>query len=355
MMCLLRRTGWCVAWLAALAQPAQVSAQADDGQGWEMLREADLRLASIGFRMSVAAAPLCDQLEPGLGIQLHTLAQYAPDTRPQIRAHFRFAGPVAVEAVVPGSPAALAGVQADDTLTAINGAPLATATPDAASTASLAALHTRLAALPAEAPVELTLIRSGQEVRARITPVRACFSRYELRIADSFDARANGELIQITSRYLETIDADLLPAVIAHELSHNILRHRVRLSAAGADFGLASGFGRNLGLFRQTEIEADILAVHLLARAGYAPGLAARFWQEAGPKLHAGMMRSRSHPPLRDRIAISTAEAALLERTPQAPPPPFSAARRAPRDGNWRQYLDGPQRRSEPPARPTAR
>src|SRR3546814_17247433 len=51
-------------------------------------------------------------------------------------------------------------------------------------------------------------------------------------------------------------DAELA-AAIAHELAHNILRHRARLDAAGVDRGLAKQFGRNARMFKQTEIEAD--------------------------------------------------------------------------------------------------
>jgi len=339
-----RMLGWCLAWLATAALSPPIAAEGDDGQAFEALREADLKLASIGFRLSVAAAALCERLEPGIGVQFHTLAQYTPGGRPQIRAHFRFAGPVAVEGVVPESPAARAGVAADDTLIAINGIPVTGESSDSASTAQLIALHAQLAQLPPAAPIELTLNRSGREVRARVVPVAACYTRYELRIDNAFDARANGELVQVTSKYLDAVDTELLPAVIAHELSHNILRHRARLSDAGGDFGFASGFGRNVGLFRQTELEADILAVHLLARAGYQPGLAARFWREAGPKLLGGKLRSRSHPSLRDRIAIATAEAARFNGTDMVPLPLFVTARDRPLDGNWRRYLEAARR-----------
>lgn len=327
-------------WLAILL--AATPAPAQDDAGLEMLRTADLRLASIGYRLSAGAAALCDRHEPGLGIQLHTLAQYGPAARPRVRAHFGFAGTVAVEGVVPGSPADRAGLKQDDTVTAIGGVALPAESPGDASTAQLAALHDAIAALPAERPVEVAVLRAGKPLRLRIVPVPACRTRYELRIADAYDARANGDLVQITSKYLEETPEDLLPALIAHELSHNILRHRERLEAAGAGFGLASGFGRNVGLFRQTEIQADILAVHLLARAGYDPAIAARFRREMGPKQLAGMVRSRSHPPLKDRIAIAEAEAAKIAAAGgEAPLPAFYAGRNQPLDGNWQPLLPG--------------
>lgn len=323
---------------AGLGMPASALAESD--APLEALRTADQRLASIGYRLSVAAASLCDRTEPGLGLQLHTLAQYDPAVRDGVRTHFGFAGPVAIEAVVPGGPADRAGLRQDDTVLAIGGVALPGESVGAASTDSLAALHAAVAALPPAAPVAVTVLRAGARHEVRVIPVPACRTRYELRIADGFDARANGELVQLTSRYLEDVPPQLLPAVVAHELSHNILRHRARLEAAGVDFGLASGFGRNAGLFRQTEIEADILSVHLLVRAGYPPDIAARFWREIGPRLLEGKIRSRSHPPFRDRAATIETEAAQIAAAGKdAPLPAFFTARGQPLDGNWQKLL----------------
>lgn len=323
----------------ATASPSASAQPSDKSEIFEAIRAADVRLADIGFRLSVAAAPLCDRLEPGVGIQFHTLAQFDPTMRAKARAHFGFVGAVAVEGVTPGSPASSAGIRPNDTLAAINGAPVSPDIPLQATTASLAALHKQFAALPPTTPIDLTLLRDGRQIRVRIEPVPACFSRYELHITSGFDARANGELVQISSRYIEDVEPELMPVVVAHELSHNILRHRERLAAAGATFGLASGFGRNVGLFRQTEIEADILAIHLLARAGYTPSLAVRFWREVGPRLLAGLVRNRSHPALEDRIAIAEAEAARIDMARAAPPPVFIADRSKPLTGEWRRYL----------------
>jgi len=327
-----------LALLLILAAALPASAQADEAL--ERVRAGDMRVASIGYRLSVGAAAICDRKEPGLGIQLHTLAQYPPESRDRVRAHFGFSGNVAVEGVVPGSPAERAGVKQDDGIVAIEGVTIPADLPGEASNAGFIALYESLAALPPDQPIEMTVVRAGERLRLRIQPVPACRTRYELELDDGFDARADGAFVQITSRYLNETPLELLPALLAHELSHNILRHRERLEAAGAGFGLLSGFGSNVGLFRQTEIQADILAVHLLARAGYDPGIAARFRREIGPKQLVGMIRSRSHPPLKDRIALAEAEAARIAAAGgNAPLPPFYAARNEPLDGNWKPLL----------------
>lgn len=325
--------------MAAVIGMAQPS-KAQDAAWFEAVRDADLRLASIGFRLSTAAAPICDRLEPGLGLQLHSFSQYEGAARNSARAHFGFATTIGVEGVVTGSPAARAGMKPDDSIVSIAGIEAPADVTATASTQPLVAFLSQVADMPPAKPAEIVVVRDAQRLTITVTPVPACRTRYELRIADRFDARANGELVQISSRYLETVDAQLIPAVVAHELAHNILQHRARLAAAGAEFGLASGFGRNVGLFRQTEIEADILSVHLLARAGYPPTLAGRFWREAGPKIMAGMIRSRSHPPIADRVATVEAEAARLSAAGGNPPlPAFYVNRTRPLDGNWRPLL----------------
>ncbi|MCW4463474.1 M48 family metallopeptidase [Sphingomonas sp. BT-65] len=327
--------------LAAWAFAFPTSAlQAQDRDAFEAMRSADMRLAAIGYRLSRAAAPMCDRLEPATGLQLHTLAQYAPGSREAIRTHFRMSGVVAAEGVIAGSPADRAGIRPDDVIVRIGAIAPPSVSPPDASTAVLESLYAQLSALPPQSGIEVIVQRDGRERSFQVQPEPACRTRYELRIADTFDARANGELVQLTSKYLQTGDPELLPAVVAHELAHNILRHRERLDAAGAEFGLASGFGRNVGLFRQTEIEADLLSVHILARAGYPLSIAGRFWREIGPQLLRGRIRSRSHPPLEDRVATVEAEAAKLAAAgPSASLPAFFAGRHAPLDGNWQPLL----------------
>src|SRR3546814_10391770 len=96
---------------------ASVSAQ--ETPYFEAIRVFDPDIVAIGYRLATANAPLFDRQEPGLGLLLHTPDQYARDVRGEAIRHFRFAGLVGVEAVLPGSPAATAGVRSDDTLLGI--------------------------------------------------------------------------------------------------------------------------------------------------------------------------------------------------------------------------------------------
>lgn len=324
---------------AAWGVPAYAQVAADPAL-FEGFRAADMRLATAGFRLSTANAALCDRQEPGHGIQIHTLDQYAPRLRSAVAAHFRFAGALAVAGVVPASPAERAGVRPDDTIVRFGDITVAPQTDGPASSDRLVAFWSSVAALPPTAPIRVELLRDGVPLSLTIQPVPACRTRYELAIDPALEARANGDMVRVSSGHYDRFDAELVVFVIAHELAHNILRHRDRLRAAGADFGLLSAFGRNAGLFRQTELQADILAVHLLARAGYPTTLASRFRQHPAAQLQSGMLQSPLHPHWKDRLRVALAEEARVAAN--GPGAPFVAERDSPLTGKWRSLLPKP-------------
>lgn len=323
--------------LTLLALSVTTTALARDGNDaalYEGFRTVDMQLATAGFRLSTGNAALCDRREPGHGIQLHTLDQYAPQLRAGVAAHFGFAGAVAVEGVVAGSPAERAGVRADDTIRSFGPIAIAPQADGPASSNRFVTLWASVAALPLDAPIRLELIRAGAPLSLTIAPVPACLTRYELAITTALEASADGEMVRISSGYYDRFGPELVVAAIAHELAHNILRHRERLKAAGAEFGILSGFGRNADLFRQTELQADILAVHLLARAGYPADLASRFRQHPTAKALSGAFQARSHPHWKDRLRVALAEEARI--AVEGPGAPFVAESDTPLTGDWR-------------------
>src|SRR3546814_13026983 len=141
---------------------------------------------------------------------------------------------------------------------------------------------------------------------------------YELRISDWSSDVCSSDL-----DYPQWVAAP-----IAHELAHNILRHRERLEAKGVNYGLLSGIGRNVGYFRQTELEADILSVSLLANANYDPHIALAFWHVYGTAPDSNIFNSRTHPGWETRSALIThAIAQPCPRRPHRPAPPHPRAR----------------------------
>jgi len=324
--------------LGAIASPAK--AASDDSALFEQLRASDLEMATIGWRLASSNAPLCDILEPGLGLQVHTLDQFAPQLRDSAQRHFKFATAVAVEGVVAGSPAAQAGLRADDSLVRIGPIDITAIAGKPGTTQRLVAVQLAVAKLPPAEPIEIQAIRDGTPLTVTVRSVPACRSRFELELADDFGASADGSMVQVSSKLVETYRGDRAVAAIAHEFSHNILHHRARLEARGVTFGMLSGFGGNVKYFRQTEIQADILSVYLLTNAGYDPKAAPDFWRDFGPNHAGSIFNSRSHPHWRDRIATLEAEITRIQADPARPHvSKLIAERDQPLDGDWQSLL----------------
>ncbi|UUL83009.1 M48 family metallopeptidase [Sphingomonas qomolangmaensis] len=324
--------------LAAGSSPRQAAPITGTGQAtFEAIRALDKRLATIGFDLARANRALCDRQAPGTGLVVHALAQYDANPR-AAAAHFAFAGNVAILATVDASPAA-DKIMPDETLVKwgdVAVADLPTATP----TAPLIALYDRTAQASPTAPVQVETIRDGQARTTTLDPIPVCRTRFELEISDAVNAEADGEMVQISSRLLEEYPDSEVAVLVAHELAHNILRHRDRLDAAKVARGLLAGVGRNARLFRQTELEADILSVHLLVNAGYPPLAAATFWRKFGPDHAGGWFRSATHPGWRERAARMQQEGEAIaagRADPKAPP--ILQQRTVPLDGDWRALL----------------
>ncbi|MCJ2189116.1 M48 family metallopeptidase [Novosphingobium beihaiensis] len=314
-------------------------AKAADNDTFEAVRAADTAIARIGYRLATTNAPLCDSLQPGLGLVLQTPEQYGLGFRADAVRHFHMDGPVGVEAVLPDSPAAAAGIEADDVLTVAGPVQFKVPAPDVpATTQGLIHLSAQIAALPANAPVEIHGRRNGQDYVRTVTPVPACRTRFEMLISDGYTVQSDGEMVQASSRFFQEYPEDQIAALLAHEFAHNILHHRERMEEMGLSFGMLAGFGRNVRYFRETELQADILSVSLLANAGYDPAAIVRFWQTFGPSHASSIFLSRSHPYWKDRVAtIEKAIANLGTARPSRPA--VLASREKPLDGDWKALL----------------
>ena len=303
---------WAIAAAVAVAAPA-VAAEPDTAATFDALRQVDGRMAAIAYRLTTANAPLCRSLAPTPGWAIHSLGQYDPALRDQARASFGFETPIAVEAVVPGSAAAKAGVRAGDSIVSVDGRPIGSGAPgkDASSAARDAAVE-QIAGLTADRPLAVELMREGRTRTVTIPASPGCRSAFEVLLGPGMTASADGRIVQIGVRFFERYTDDEVAVVVAHELSHNILRHAARLEAAGVKRGLLSEVGRNGRLFRLTEDQADLLGAYLLRNAGYDSQIAVRFWREHGGDVDGGLFRSRTHPSSSARAkALETAIATM--------------------------------------------
>lgn len=306
--------GAALLWPAAFA-PGTPAAEPDPV--WSQLRRDDLRLAALVDRLATANAALCHQAMPGTGLVLHALDQYPLDERTAARAAFGFPAPLAVEAVVPSSPAERADIRADDAVVAIGTARF-NATPVArgATTARRDAALGRIEAMPPEQPLVLDLLRHGAPITRTIQPRPACLVRVELATDEGTIAHADDRLLQISSAMLDRFDDEGLAVVVAHEFAHIVLQHGAKRVAAGVKHGWAGEFGRSARLTREAEDEADRFSVRLLANAGYDPQIAVRFWRGPGRGLDYGLLRGATHAGAETRARNIAAAIAQLTPAP---------------------------------------
>jgi hypothetical protein len=310
----------------ALATPAHAGPPTSLDSRLEALRQADMRLATVAYRLDRANDRLCLKHGPLTGLVLHGSMDYDDSVRAEVVRHFDFESPIGIEGVVADSPAAAAGVQADDSLVAINGTPLATDTKRADAVAAIDAAAKG-------APITLALLRAGRPVSIAVDPVQGCIAHAEVAIDDDRNAATDGTTIEVDSGLMNLVAGDegALAAIVAHELSHIVLDHPRRLTAAHVSRGLFKGFGRSARLFKQTENEADRLSVTLMANAGFDPEAAVRYWLTYGPKLndHGGL--GSTHLSWRERAAlIARAVAAIPADAPRPIIPAWIESRTQP-------------------------
>lgn len=314
--------------LVTIAFAQQSAAQTPDAVA--TLAAQDVRLAAIADRMLTANAPLCREHMPVTGMVLHSSDQYREGL-----ARGAFAnGPIAVEGVVPGSAADAAGVESGDGLTAIGGAPTSALTPHDDAPLRDSAYGT-LFRLAGASEIEIAIRRAGQQRALRLSAPAGCRALVEILSRNAIGARSDGRVIQVNYGLAATADDSQLAVVFAHELGHLVLEHRRRLQAAGVEKGFFGEFGKNRRLNRQVELEADRIAVHLLANAGYDPAIAPAFWRTSlGRRAGGGLFRSSTYPSPEARAELAEREIAefLAGRTGPSYPTHLISLRDAPFD-----------------------
>lgn len=287
--------------LAALLVASPAVAAAPDRALTE-LQARDQQLFAIGWKLANANAPFCEASAPSFGLSVLDAGGFGnPEA---VRRQLGLSGDLAVGAVAPGSPAALAGVSPGDTLVALNGTPFEQRFPRAKPAWQrlidvTAALDTAAIA----GPVALTLLRPGLPERTvTLSGTSACPSRFEVLDSGGKAAAEGTRVIFGRSFPGFTYPEPEFAAAVAHELAHNLLRHRAILDARG----------RSLGNVRLTEREADRLMPWLLANAGYDPEAALRFMERWGPRHGGGLFRKRTHEGWDERADAIRAEVAKV-------------------------------------------
>ena len=299
-----------------LAQ-ADSAAAANPG---DFLRAEDGRVASVGYRLAVAGAAYCPDRIPLTGLSFHHLREYRERDRPLMIASYGLDRGPGVLGVVPGSPAAAAGLTSGDIILRINGEPVRSTPaagdpePSAKWRAGIEAAENQLEDQLKLGPARLMVLRGGKVIEAKLDSVPGCPARVRLARSGQNNAFATARHVILTSATLGYLrNDDELAIVLGHEMAHVILGHADRLAAAGVPKGVLRGFGANAGRVRVTEEEADRLGIRLAWAAGYDASAAIPFWRRYYARFD-GPQLFRTHPSLkaRERLIAETLAALKL-------------------------------------------
>ncbi len=281
------------------------------------LRQDDLRVALVGYRLALAGAPLCSDRYPLTGMLFHHLAEYEPADRPLMVARYGLDRGPGVLTVLAGTPAARAGLVAGDVLVAVNGRPLPTgssvaAEPKREKWRRLAdEAEGEVEAALRQGPADLRVLRSGREVTLRLGSVSACLGRVRLARSTQVNAFATGRSVVMTTAMLRFLRSDdELAVVLGHELAHNIFGH----PAIRSEEGILRGLGIKPSAMWKREEVADRFGLRLMAEAGYDLDAAIPFWRRYLGKYDWFPQIFRSHPSLGARQRIAAEEIAKIRR-----------------------------------------
>jgi membrane-associated protease RseP (regulator of RpoE activity) len=291
-----------------------------------------MRVSTVAYPILKGSTSLCgEDVAPALGMVVATSRDFGKEDAAAAAA-YGLGERVTVIGVVPGSGAALAGLQRGDVLVQINGQAVPTGKKATANTLEL--LRDQEALSP---QLNFLIERSGHPQQIAATAVPACSYPVIVMRDDTVNAFADGDNIFVTTGMLRFVENDQeLATVIGHELAHNAMHHSSSKTvnmAIGTVFDvLAAVYGVNTnGAFgnigaqsysKEFEAEADYVGVYALALSGADLNGVADFWRRMGSEL--GGIKTpygASHPGSTERyLAIESTTAEVNEKSVQMLP-----------------------------------
>ena len=267
------------------------------------------RLARIAFPLAVAATESCPferELTYGVMLGEQTPMDSAKGSPARVSLVIRF--------VHPGLPAGATSLRAGETLLAINETQTEGMTVEQAQGLISRVSRARIQPLT-------FVVQQGEEMHeVNMWGTPACRFAVQLLDDQHVAAMADGNRILITTAMLKfTQTEEELAWVVAHELAHNILGHSQSTRLRGILNAFLSSMGSEAGeeVDRPAfEMQADALAIRLLARTGY-DFLAGREFlrrlaraEQFTPNQSAAMV---THPESAERIAAFDRVAAEID------------------------------------------
>lgn len=278
-----------VAFLALFVAPV---AEAAEAHPWPVtLRQQMARIADIGFRLDLAAAPLCHSTMSGIGLTLDHIGAYQKSDQVAVAQLLGMTDSPQIAAIASGSPADMAGLRVGDDLLAIDGVSTDSLFTDTQNASLFSdALEERLGATPPGRAIHLRLRRGGQEREATVHPIPICSARFLIKTTKGIDAFSDSKNVAISSSLIEfSQNDDELALVAGHELGHVVNQ---------------DGDARGLSDRRRMEDRADLLGAGLARCAGYDPARGVEFWLRYNAQDWLRLFRSPSHRSPKSRVKL---------------------------------------------------
>jgi hypothetical protein len=287
------------------ASPAPEHAAMPPGQ----IMTPAVRVATIGYHLATANAARCPAHAMLTGLVLHDRSAYAERARaglPGLGWGFGVLG------VVKGSPADEAELREGDEIVAVDGQDMRefdrqTVNAQGSFTRTEAFTNILAAWLDAS-PVRLRIVRGEREIDSVLRQQAGCAVAFTLVPDSTPDAWTDGRYLAVSTSLENRADDAALAFAIAHELAHVALAHTSHAERPFAAFGIGASSAR------KEETEADRLAVHLMAAAGYDPAGARHLFEvlRRSSPLRFGL----NYPSMRSRAAALNEEIRRLGDRP---------------------------------------
>lgn len=271
------------------------------------------RVYRVAAPLLVNNAVLCkSNARPLLGFTAKNQYSYSAEMVEAAKELLGLDEPLQVMSVLAGSGAARAGIRRGDILQTVQEQNLPQG-PNAESEAA----HQLAAVVRNATELQITVQRDDKPLRLQVPLTLACAYSIDIGHADLVNAYDDGRRILVTRGMLDYLQSDAeLAVLLAQEIAHNTLRHAQALQMKGTlaavidkllplkpDLtGLAGSAGIRI-MLPQMDIEADRLALYMLARAGYSPAIAATTWQHLAQNT-APNSYTALHPWTDERLAL---------------------------------------------------
>ena len=212
------------------AAEAQIEAEVQREFAGELYRKRSLRVNEVYRRLLVANAEFCQVSESSIGVSMfnvHSLKptwlEWTQEKALVAQEAIEFYGAdefVRIMEVIPGSPAASAGLELGDIVTQIGDVEIGVGK-SARETLKKVGESNVL-----DKTIEISFVRNGEQYRVQVVPELTCQMPLALLRQDALNAFADGTNVYFTMGMLRFVENDdELALILSHEMAHNIRGH----------------------------------------------------------------------------------------------------------------------------------